>query len=95
MSFLDDAIGLFSPGWKASRLRARAVIKAYEAVKQTRTHKAQKENRSADQLSQMGAVSLRQQAFVIERCQSSLPFLTAFSDFRQVFERHLLPVESD
>ncbi|MEZ6883361.1 phage portal protein, partial [Enterobacter sp. KB-280D8] len=49
-------------GWKASRLRARAVIKAYEAVKQTRTHKAQKENRSADQLSQMGAVSLRQQA---------------------------------
>ena len=45
MSFLDDAIGLFSPGWKASRLRARAVIKAYEAVKQTRTHKAQKENR--------------------------------------------------
>ncbi|MEP9266836.1 phage portal protein [Enterobacter asburiae] len=62
MSFLDDAIGLFSPGWKASRLRARAVIKAYEAVKQTRTHKAQKENRSADQLSQMGAVSLRQQA---------------------------------
>lgn len=54
MSLLDDAIGLFSPGWKASRLRARAVIKAYEAVKPTRTHKAQRENRSADQLSQMG-----------------------------------------
>ena len=62
MSLLDDAIGLFSPGWKASRLRARAVIKAYEAVKPTRTHKAQRENRSADQLSQMGAVSLREQA---------------------------------
>jgi capsid protein len=43
MSLLDDAIGLFSPGWKASRLRARAVIKAYEAVKPTRTHKAQRE----------------------------------------------------
>lgn len=62
MSFLDDAIGVFSPGWKASRLRARAMIKAYEAVKTTRTHKGQRENRSADQLSQMGAVSLREQA---------------------------------
>lgn len=62
MTFLDNAIGLFSPGWKASRLRSRAVIQAYEAVKPTRTHKARRENRSADQLSQMGAASLREQA---------------------------------
>lgn len=62
MSFLDDAIGVFSPGWKASRLRSREVIRAYEAVKPTRTHKARRENRSADQLSQFGAVSLREQA---------------------------------
>ncbi|WP_312284515.1 phage portal protein [Yokenella regensburgei] len=62
MTILDNAIGVFSPGWKAARLRARAMIQAYEAVKPTRTHKARRENRSADQLSQMGAVSLREQA---------------------------------
>lgn len=62
MSLLDDAIGLISPGWKAARLRSRAIIQAFEAVKPTRTHKARRENRSANQLSQNGAVSLREQA---------------------------------
>ncbi|EDW8118129.1 phage portal protein [Salmonella enterica subsp. enterica serovar Sundsvall] len=62
MTLLDNAIGVFSPGWKAARLRARAMIQAYEAVKPTRTHKARRENRTADQLSQMGAASLREQA---------------------------------
>ena len=38
MAILDDVIGVFSPGWKAARLRSRAVIQAYEAVKTTRTH---------------------------------------------------------
>lgn len=52
MAILDDVIGVFSPGWKAARLRSRAVIQAYEAVKTTRTHKARRENRTADQLSQ-------------------------------------------
>jgi capsid protein len=42
MSLLDDAIGVFSPGWKAARLRSRAMIQAYEAVKPTRTHKARR-----------------------------------------------------
>lgn len=27
MSLLDDAIGVFSPGWKAARLQARAKIR--------------------------------------------------------------------
>lgn len=62
MTILDDAIGIFSPAWKASRLRARAVIQAYEAARPSRTHKARRENRSANQLSQMGAASLREQA---------------------------------
>ena len=62
MAILDDVIGVFSPGWRAARLRSRAVIQAYEAVKTTRTHKARRENRTADQLSQYGAVSLREQA---------------------------------
>lgn len=43
MAILDDVIGVFSPGWKAARLRSRAVIQAYEAVKTTRTHKARRE----------------------------------------------------
>lgn len=62
MAILDDVIGVFSPRWKAARLRSRAVIQAYEAVKTTRTHKARRESRTADQLSQYGAVSLREQA---------------------------------
>jgi len=62
MTLLDDAIGVLSPGWKAARLRSRAMIRAYEAVKPTRTHKARRENRSGDQLSQVGAASLREQA---------------------------------
>ncbi|QUR27809.1 hypothetical protein D5I46_13635 [Escherichia coli] len=56
MAIIDDVIGVFSPGWKAARLRSRALIMAYEAVKPTRTHKARRENRSADQLSKYGAV---------------------------------------
>lgn len=62
MSLLDDVIGVFSPAWKVERLKARHVIQAYEAVKPTRTHKARRESRTADQLSQAGAASLRQQA---------------------------------
>ncbi|EFT5573019.1 hypothetical protein OkiPb00368_48500 [Escherichia coli] len=53
MAILDDVIGVFSPGWKAARLRSRAVIQAYEAVKTTRTHKARRENRTADQCNQV------------------------------------------
>ncbi len=53
MAIVDDDWRFF-PGWKAARLRSRAVIQAYEAVKTTRTHKARRENRTADQLSQMG-----------------------------------------
>ncbi|OQP32377.1 phage portal protein [Pantoea latae] len=66
MSFLDNAIGAFSPSWKAARLRARMQIRAYEAALPTRTHKARRETRSANQLSQAGAVSLRQQARALD-----------------------------
>ncbi|MGT5733812.1 hypothetical protein ACRWEM_26295, partial [Escherichia coli] len=31
MAISDDVIGFFSPGWKAARLRSRALIMAYEA----------------------------------------------------------------
>lgn len=62
MSVLDNLIGAVSPGWKAARLRSRATIQAYEAVMPTRTHKAQRETRTANQLSQFGGRSLREQA---------------------------------
>lgn len=62
MALTDDFIGLLSPGWKAARLRSRLQIRAYEAAIPTRTHRAKRENRSANQMSAFGAVSLRQQA---------------------------------
>lgn len=62
MSVLDNLIGAFSPGWKAARLRSRAMIRAYEAVMPTRTHKARRETRSPNQLTQYGGRSLREQA---------------------------------
>ncbi len=62
MSALDNLIGVFSPGWKAERLKSRLMIQAYEAVVPTRTHRAKRENRSANQLTQFGGRSLREQA---------------------------------
>lgn len=66
MSFIDNAIGVFSPSWKANRLRARMQIRAYEAALPSRTHKARRETRSANQLNQASAVSLRQQARALD-----------------------------
>ncbi|MGV0085946.1 phage portal protein [Rahnella aceris] len=62
MSLIDDAIGLFSPGWKASRLRSRVAINAYEAALPTRAHRAKRENRNANQLTQFAGRSIREQA---------------------------------
>ncbi len=62
MSALDNLIGVFSPSWKAERLKSRLMIQAYEAVIPTRTHRAKRENRSANQLTQFGGRSLREQA---------------------------------
>lgn len=62
MTLLDDVIGLISPGWKAARLKSRVSIRAYEASLPSRTHKAKRENRNANQLTQAAGISLRQQA---------------------------------
>jgi len=62
MRLIDDAIGLISPGWKASRLRSRVAINAYEAALPTRTHRAKRENRNANQLTQFAGRSIREQA---------------------------------
>ncbi|MEX2953599.1 phage portal protein [Serratia fonticola] len=62
MSLLDNVIGLISPGWKASRLKSRVMINAYEAALPSRTHRAKRENRNANQLNKFGGRSLREQA---------------------------------
>lgn len=68
MSALDNLIGVFSPGWKAERLKSRLMIQAYEAVVPTRTHRAKRENRSANQLTQFGGRAAR--AGPVARLQS-------------------------
>ncbi|MBO8132464.1 phage portal protein [Dickeya fangzhongdai] len=62
MSLLDSLIGVISPAWQASRLHNRLMINAYEAAMPTRTHRANRENRNANQLTQFGGRSLREQA---------------------------------
>ncbi|WP_369427470.1 phage portal protein [Providencia sp. PROV236] len=62
MNFLDKAISVVSPGWARNRLRSRAQILAYEAAMPSRLHKARRENRNANQLTQIAGQSLREQA---------------------------------
>lgn len=62
MNFIDRILEPFAPGAVARRLMARSVIKAYEAAKPTRTHKAKGQPRSADVSLQIGLRSLREQS---------------------------------
>lgn len=62
MNLLDKAISVFSPAWARGRLRSRLQINAYEAAMPTRLHKGRRENRQANQLTQFGGQSLREQA---------------------------------
>lgn len=62
MNFLDKAISVIAPTWGSSRLKSRLQIQAYEAAIPTRLHKARRENRNANQLTQIGGQSLREQA---------------------------------
>lgn len=62
MNILDRALGAVFPGLAVKRLAARHTIQAFEAAKVTRTHKAEKQTRSADASLQKDAASLRAQA---------------------------------
>ncbi|QXC99325.1 phage portal protein [Klebsiella sp. PL-2018] len=62
MNILDRAIGVFSPGWQAARLKSRNQVQAYEAATPTKTHRGKRERRTADQLTRAGSQSLREQA---------------------------------
>lgn len=61
MNLLDRALAPLFPGMVAERLRARNVIMAFEAAKPTRTHKAKKQNGSADRSLNHTLKSMREQ----------------------------------
>lgn len=65
MSLLNDAIAVISPAWAKSRAVAALQyqsLKGYEAAKPSRTHKAKKETRGANQAVFAAGKSLREQA---------------------------------
>lgn len=62
MTLIDKFIAGLSPSWAASRARKRLEISAYEAAKPSRTHKAEREQRSGNQAVFAAGRSLREQA---------------------------------
>jgi len=62
MGIFDKTLGAISPGWAASRARNKLRIQMYEAAQRTRTHKADRESRSADAAVFAAGTSLREQA---------------------------------
>ncbi|RLV61000.1 phage portal protein [Parashewanella curva] len=65
MSLLNNAIAFISPSWALKREVARngyETIKGYEAAKKSRTHKANRESRGANQAVFAAGKSLREQA---------------------------------
>lgn len=61
-NLIDRIIEPFSPGAVVSRLAAREAIRAYEAARPSRTHKAKGEPHSADLAVQLAGKTLREQA---------------------------------
>lgn len=61
-NLIDRIIEPFSPGAVVSRLAAREAIRAYEAARPSRTHKAKGEPHSADLAMQLAGKTLREQA---------------------------------
>lgn len=62
MNIVDRIIAPFAPGIVAQRLAARQLIRAYEAARPSRTHKAKGEPHSADLAVSLAGRSLREQA---------------------------------
>lgn len=62
MNIIDKIIEPFNPVAVANRIAARMAIQAYDAARQSRTHKAKGEPRSADGAVKVSAKSLRDQA---------------------------------
>lgn len=62
MKLLGKLISSVAPGWAAARSRSRLELYAYEAALASRTHKAQREQRSGNQAVFAAGRSLREQA---------------------------------
>ena len=62
MNLLEKSILAIAPGWASSRAQSRHKVNAYEAALPSRTHKANKEHRSANQAVFAAGKSLREQA---------------------------------
>lgn len=62
MNFIDKLLVPLAPGLVAERLAARQVIRAYEAARPSRTHKAKGEPHSANLAITLAGKSLREQA---------------------------------
>ena len=66
MNLLDRALEPLFPHMVAERLKARHVIRAFEAAEPTRTHKAKRETRSANKALQNTAKSMRDQCRALD-----------------------------
>ena len=62
MNITERLIDAISPTWAAHRAKKRLEVSAYEAAKQSRTHKAEREQRSGNQAVFAAGRSLREQA---------------------------------
>lgn len=62
MKLIERIITAISPSWAASRAKEAYTASAYEAAKQSRTHKAEREQRSGNQAVFAAGKSLREQA---------------------------------
>jgi capsid protein len=59
---IEQAIASVAPGWAASRAYHRLLINGYEAATPSRTHKASREHRAANNVMASAGRSLREQA---------------------------------
>lgn len=62
MNLIEKALAGIAPSWAARRAKKRYEASAYEAAKQSRTHKAEREQRSGNQAVFAAGRSLREQA---------------------------------
>ncbi|MDN2661844.1 phage portal protein [Psychromonas sp. 14N.309.X.WAT.B.A12] len=81
MNLFEKSILAIAPGWASSRAENRNKVSAYEAALPSRTHKANKERRSANQAVFASGKSLREQArWLDENHDISIGILDKFEE---------------
>lgn len=81
MNLFEKSILAIAPGWASSRAENRHKVNAYEAAHPSRTHKANKERRSANQAVFAAGKSLREQArWLDENHDISIGILDKFEE---------------